>query len=108
MDLGEGIEYSSDTFDTTGTEAEWLTIATTVHEALSPSYDASVEIDIEVILALRGAIADGHDAVARGHVYLEHFPPWKDAVREGGVRGLGEAGHPAVDSRRGNTSKPTG
>ena len=82
LDLGEGIRYSSDSFDLRGTEAAWLTIGTVIHEALSPSHDASIEIEILTILAVRGAIASGHDAIARGHVYLEHFPSWRAALRE--------------------------
>lgn len=106
LDLGEGIRYSSDGLGLMGGEASWLTIGTIIHDALSPSYDASIEIEILTVFGVRGASASGHDVVALGHIYLEHFPSWKDTLREGDVPDHGQPSDSQVHSSyNGNTSK---
>lgn len=98
LDLGEGIRYSSDGFELMGGQASWLTIGTIIHDALSPSYDAGIETEILTVFGVMGASASGHDVVARGHVYLEHFPHWKDALREGDVPDYGKPSDSQVHS----------
>ncbi len=98
LDLGEGIRYSSNGFEQMGGEASWLTIGTIIDDALSPNYNARFEIEILTVFGVRGASASGHDVVARGHVYLEHFPSWKDALREGNLPNHGQPSDSQVHS----------